>query len=197
MSEKYQPPTEFIEGLGIDFVKPPQPPFLGYDDRQMHRQVDRALGYAAMMPGTERAHISGTPLFSRNDLLLLKDDSIVEASAPEGEKVFGWSALVCLPVSQDGESVGFRGFSVETALVGDGLKWSPLKYRDGKGSELTDPRDLDAAVAVLHAATRKPAKRMQKAITGYLVSGRKPWFNRAIGAPEYEDMVEGVKARLK
>ena len=192
MSERYQPPTEFIEGLGIDFVKPPQPSF--YTDADMRKQLDHALGYAALAPGTERAHIPGTSLFSRHELLLLRDDSFIER--PEGEDSHGFGALVCTPVSWEGEELGYRGFSVETTL-GYSLKWTPLKYRDTKGLELTDRRDLDAAQAMLQAATTKPARRMRKAVVDYFWSGRKPWFNRAIGASESEDIVQGVRARLK
>lgn len=196
MSEKYQPPTEFIEGLGIDFVRPPIAPF--YDDTYMRHQLDRALGYAAHVSGSERVHIPCTPLFSRQNLSLLRDDSVVENLAlAEGGGTHGFSALVGLAYEETEETVRYRTlFAVET-ILGDDLVWSPLKYRAVDESELEDSRDIAAASSILHAVTKKPAKRMQKAVTGYLINGRKPWFNRAIGAPEDEDMVEGVKARLK
>lgn len=172
MSKRFQPPTEFIAGLGIEFKKLPEPSGLGFYEKEIRDQLHQALGYVAHIPYPEPVHIPGTPLLSRHTLSLKRLED-------EAEDV-GYSirATIGLPVEETEETVNFQGiFVVETVPEHTGeaitTQWSPLTFYDRTGNELEDPRDLNAAKAILKAAVKKPSRQMRKNFIGYMVNGRK------------------------
>jgi hypothetical protein len=180
MSEKFQPPTEFIEGLGIDFRRMPFP-----QENEGRRRHNLGLALANMeiiydaTQWVDKVHVPGTAIISRI-FLGLEDErpgagEPIKPQGPRGMKASIYRAELKEKTRHKQVFGMHKLFSVETFLTSNlegevNLRWKPLEYYNHDGVKLENPQDLRAAAAVLEASTKKPAKRQAKLIGGYLLA---------------------------
>lgn len=158
MSEKFQPPTDFIEGLGIEFKHLPQP--VGGEDHRRYR-LGLHLKYMDGLERTtliEKVHIPGTAIVGRRPWLGVADERPSRNEVPDGPrgmKVGIYKLEIKESRWQNKTFNGHQLFSAATAIKNSHLVWSPLQYTNHEGVVLEDPRDIDVAGAILEAAARR------------------------------------------